>query len=322
MGNSHLYFASCVQDGGIWHYTLREGALHQQEKTPCDRPMYLYVEEGKLWALLRQPFGDSGESGLISFNRNSAGRLTNPGETMSTSGVVACHLCRWKGKIYAANYLSGSIWSSEGALDVHEGRGIHPMRQEAPHTHYVMPSPDGACLLAVDLGLDAIYSYDASLGILDVAHVPAGHGARHLAYGEDGRTIFCANELASTVTIFAYEDGKLIPGQTVSALGRPVNSTAAAIRVKGEYVYVSNRGDDSISCLHWDGKNLELCSVTPCGGASPRDFLIVEDLLICTNEAGNNVALFRVERDRLADTGERICMDAPICVVAQAARII
>lgn len=321
MENYHLYFASCVRDGGIWHYTLQDGTLHREGKTPCDRPMYLYAEDGKLWALLRRPFADGEESGLLSFTLDPEGHPVQAGEPVSTRGVVACHLCRWKGEIYAANYLSGSIWSLSGALDVHEGKGIHPVRQEAPHTHYVMPAPDGACLLAVDLGLDAVYSYDASLNILNVAHVPAGHGARHLAYSEDGRTVFCANELASTVTVFSYGGGKLIPGQTVSALGHPAESTAAAIRVKGEYVYVSNRGDDSISCLHWNGKNLELCSVTPCGGASPRDFLIVEDLLICTNETGNSVTLFRVEGDRLKDTGERIPMDAPLCVVAQAVRI-
>lgn len=317
MRDYHLYFASCVRDGGIYHYTLRAGKLHEEGKTACDRPMYLYAEPGKLLALLRQPFTDSDESGLLTCMLDQEGTSVKKGEAARTRGIVACHLCCFMGETYAANYLSGSVWCSSGALDVHQGKGVHPTRQEAPHTHYVMPSPDGACLLAVDLGLDAIYSYDASLGVLDVAHVPAGHGARHLAYGEDGKTIFCVNELASTVTVFSYEDGKLIPGQTVPVLRRPAESTAAAIRVKGEYVYVSNRGDDSISCLHWDGKNLKLCSITPCGGASPRDFLILEDMLICTNETGNNVTFFRVEKDRLTDTGERISMNAPLCVAAQ-----
>lgn len=318
MKKYHLYFASCAQDGGIYHYTLQKGALYQESKTACDRPMYLYIEKGRLLALLRQPFAGNNDSGVISYALDQAGNLVGSGEVASTRGVVACHLCCFRGKIYVANYLSGSIWCSSGVLDVHQGKGVHPTRQEAPHTHYVMPAPDGTCILAVDLGLDAVYSYEENLKVMDVAHVPAGHGARHLAFSEDGRTVFCVNELASTVTVFGYEGGKLTPKQTVSVLSRPARSTAAAIRVKGDYVYVSNRGDDSISCLHWNGGEMKLCSITPCQGASPRDFLIVEDMLICTNETGNNVTFFQVEGERLVDTKERILMKAPLCVVAAA----
>lgn len=316
MGNYHLYFASCMRDGGIYHYTMRQGGLYKESKTSCDRPMYLYLEKGRLLALLRQPFRDNNNSGLVSFALDSAGNPVETGQVVSTHGEVACHLCRFRQKTYVANYLSGSVWCCGGALDVHEGKGVHPARQEAPHMHYVMPSPDNTCLLAVDLGLDAVYSYDENLQVLNVARVPAGQGARHLAFSEDGRTVFCVNELSSTVTVFDYEGTKLTPRQSVSVLKHPVRSTAAAIRVKGAYVYVSNRGDDSISCLHWDGADLELCSVTPCQGASPRDFLILGDRLICTNEVGNNVTFFRVEGERLVDTKERLSMEAPLCVVA------
>lgn len=315
MGNYHLYFASCVRNGGIYHYTLQGGTLCSKSRTVCDRPMYIYAEKGGLLALLRQPFTDSQNSGLISFTLDEEGNPAKTGEIVSTLGEVACHLCRFQGKTYVANYLSGSLWRSDGILYVHQGKGVHQTRQEAPHVHYVTPSPDGTCLFAVDLGLDTIFSYDENLQVLDVAHVPAGHGSRHLAFSEDGQTVFCVNELASTVTVFDYKDGKLESGKTVTVLTRPTRSTAAAIRVKGDYVYVSNRGDDSISSLHWDGTNLELCAVTPCRGASPRDFLIVEDMLICTNEIENNVTFFRVEKEKLVDTKERIFMEAPLCVV-------
>ena len=267
MENYHLYFASCVRNGGIYHYTLQGGTLCSKSRTVCDRPMYLYAEKGRLLALLRQPFTDSQNSGLISFTLDEEGNPAKTGEIVSTRGEVACHLCRFQGKTYVANYLSGSLWRSDGILDVHQGKGVHQTRQEAPHVHYVTPSPDGTCLLAVDLGLDAIFSYDENLQVLDVAHVPAGHGSRHLAFSEDGQTVFCVNELASTVTVFDYKDGQLESGKT------------------------------------------------PCRGASPRDFLIVEDMLICTNEIENNVTFFRVEKEKLVDTKERIFMEAPLCVV-------
>lgn len=194
---------------------------------------------------------------------------------------------------------------------------MHPARQEAPHTHFISPAPDGACLLSTDLGLDAIYRYDRELRVLGVVRVPSGQGPRHLACSPDGRTVFCCNELGSTVTVLRYTGGELTVSQTVSVLDHEAPSTAAAIRVRGEYVYVSNRGDDSISCLRWDGERLALCSVTPCAGRSPRDFLIVEDYLFCANEASGNVTVFRVDGPRIADAGIRLEMETPLCVVAR-----
>jgi len=331
MRKYHVYIASCTLNGGIYHYVLQDGTFYFCEKISCDRPMYMNLHQNQMQVLLRAPFSEEQESGLCVFERQESGELTVPvaaemtkevcgsvqgGDVVSTRGIVACHLCQWKGEIYAANYLSGSVFGTNGALAIHEGKGPHRQRQEAPHVHFVAPAPDSACLFAVDLGTDTIYSYDEMLQLLSTAHVPSGHGARHLAYSEDGKTVFCVGELASTVTVFTYDKGTLIPIETVSVLDHESDSIAAAIRVKGNWVYVSNRGDDSISSLCWDGKHLTLQHVTSCGGVFPRDFLIIEDLLICTNEKSDNVTLFRVDGGRLTDTGITLNIPAPLCVVA------
>ncbi len=313
-----LYFASCEPDGGIYHYGLKNGELEFVEKTPCDRPMYLNIVGNELRAVLRSPFGDSNHSGLLSYRIEEEGRLEEKSKLISTNGVVGCHLCDFAGQTYVANYLSGSVFGSDGLLDVHQGKGPHLARQEAPHVHFVSPSPDGKYLLAVDLGLDTIFVYDEALNIVNWAKVPEGHGARHLAYAEDGRFIFCVNELQSTVTVFHYEKGELTALETVPALFEPLeNNTAAAIRVRGEYVYVSHRGEDSIACLRWDGEKLELCSVTKCGGAGPRDFIMVEDMIFCTNERSHTVSVLQVKGAEITDTGKRIEMGSPICVVVK-----
>ena len=80
MGNYHLYFASCVRNGGIYHYTLQGGTLCSKSRTVCDRPMYIYAEKGGLLALLRQPFTDSQNSGLISFTLDEEGNPIPAGE--------------------------------------------------------------------------------------------------------------------------------------------------------------------------------------------------------------------------------------------------
>lgn len=201
-----------------------------------------------------------------------------------------------------------------GALDVHTGHGVHTGRQEAPHTHFIAPSPDRRFLLSTDLGLDSIFVYDEGLNVRSIAHVPAGQGVRHLAYADDGMTVFAANELGSTVSMFTYHDGQLTLRQTIPVLFHEYENMPAAIRVRGEYVYVSNRGDDSISCLHWDQSGMELCSVTPCSGCWPRDFEIIENTIFCTNEKGDTVIVLSVDGTKIKDTGERITMKAPICV--------
>lgn len=334
----HLYFASCVTGGGIYHYYLKNGKLHFAEKTVCDQPMYLEAGAGCLKVLLKQPFDGSKDSGLTGYALLADGSLGGQSWTdssvepqslrtntkgegachrlpISTKGEEACHLCSWRGRTFVANYMSGSIFSSDGKVKQHCGTGVHPDRQEAPHLHFVSPSPDGQCLLAVDLGLDSIYGYDEELNLLSVSQVPAGCGPRHLAYFQDGQTVFCANELDSSVTVFRYREQRLVEGETVSLLTeRNPENTAAAIRVQGNYVYVSNRGNDSISCLEWDGTALKLRSETSCGGSWPRDFLIVEDLLFCTNERSDTVTIFQVNGPVLTLKEERLSIPAPLCV--------
>lgn len=317
----HLYFASYEPNGGIYHYTMKDGVIRFEEKTDCDRPMYLDVQKGSMQVILRAPFDSedstrSSHSALVEYPVDAEGRLGMHGEFIETQGVVACHLCRYEGKIFAANYLSGSVFASDGLVKGHTGNGPHLTRQEASHLHYVQSSPDGKCLFAVDLGTDSIYSYDKNLNLVSTAHVPAGSGARHLAYSEDGKYVFCVNELESSVSVFAYEATKLTLLQTVSVLEKENKaSTAAAIRVKGRYVYVSNRGEDSISCLEWNGSYLQLRSVTPCGGNSPRDFLQVENLMFITNEKSNNVTVFRVNGPVLTKVEEEFSIPGPLCVV-------
>ena len=71
----HLYFAACDPTGGIYHYTLADGALRFCEKTALDRPMYLAIEGDSLYALMRGPRGGSDmHSALISYRAGRANR--------------------------------------------------------------------------------------------------------------------------------------------------------------------------------------------------------------------------------------------------------
>ena len=315
-----LYFAAAAPDGGVYRYRLSEdGALRFAEKTPLDRPMYLAESDGVLYALMRGrtiPGTDDMHSAIVQCALTD-GRLGAWSAPVSTQGECACHLDVVNGTVYAVNYLSGSVFRTPDTLAAHHGRGPHPTRQESPHTHFVRRTPDGKYLFVVDLGLDTIFTYDFDLREISRASVPAGAGCRHLDYSADGRTVFCVNELSSSVSVFDYADGRLTRRDTVSALPADFwgENTAAAIRVIGEWVYVSNRGHDSIARFRWDGSRLSAPQWTPCGGSSPRDFAAFGDWLFCTNENTNNVTVFHLESGVPVQIPTELHMAHPLCVI-------
>ena len=323
---THFYFAACAPasaGGGVYHYVREGDSLIFRDRLPCDRPMYLDLADDDMQILLRAPFEAessprANDSGLIACAVRADGSLSEPGDMICTRGAEACHLSRFQGQTYVTNYLSGSVFSTGGALDIHHGKGPNAERQDGAHTHFIAPGPDGNDLLSADLGLDAVYCYDTALNVLSVAHVPEGAGARHLA--AIGHTVFCANELGNSVTVFDYKAHRLTRGETVPVLNRPVDSTVAAIRTRGKWVYVSNRGDDSVSCLRWQDGRLRLKNVVPTGGCSPRDFLIADDWMLATNEKSDTVTVLRGQAGQWTATGLSLDLPHPLCVTAQERR--
>ena len=314
----HIYIASCTPGGGIYHYLCQNGGLQFREKTDADRPMYLTVAGDMLYAVLRQPFEDSENSAVCCWKINEDGSLSERSEIVSTAGRVGCHLTVAQNRVYVANYISGSVvMLPEGIVRQHSGKGPHPARQEAAHTHFVGMTPDGRHLLAVDLGTDMIYVYSPDLTLLDRISMPTGHGCRHLAWSEDGKYAFCVNELASTVSTLRYEQGSFTLLDTVSALPAEcaVENNAAAIRVDGENLYVSNRGCDNLAVFtHRDGE-LSQPVFVDAEGIGPRDFYVYGGYLFCTNEGSDCVSVFTCKDGQIQSRNLHLQIPKPLCVV-------
>ena len=314
----HLYFCAFREDGGIYHYTKEGDTLTFCDKTDLDRPSYMAIADGRAYVLLRELEPKTYQGGMVSFDIDGEGRLTGATEPITSHGRATCHISVLNGAVYAANYLSGNAVRFPNLVVTHEGKGPHPTRQTSPHTHYIAPTPDGKYLLCTDLGLDRIFTYTPDLKRVSVANVPAGAGVRPRAFSDDGATVYAVNELASSVSVFSYSDGVLTYRGTCEGLPDfEGQNTAAAIRVHGGFVYASQRGADCISRFAIEGDGLRLVDNTPCGGGSPRDFLIVDDLMLCTNETTDDVTVLRVKADgSLTPTDIRLEMPHPLCVVA------
>lgn len=309
-----IYIASCVETGGIYHYQFIGGKLQLQDITPMDRPMYMVIEGRKMYIVLRAPFGTE-ESGVIAYDLDGNGRLINPSKIQSTKGAVGCHILVDKGEIYCANYISGSAIKLPDKLVTHTGKGVHPTRQSAPHCHFVGLTADKKYVCVTDLGLDTIFLYDRDMTFHSKAKVPAGHGVRHLAFSEDGKYLFAANELASTLSVFAYADGELTLLDTCKLLPEDFSeeNLAAAIRIKDGKIYVSQRGCDTISQVAFAHGKLVLENNFPCGGKAPRDFCFAGKYLISTNQDSDTVTVLDSEKHfQIVDTANA---EMPICVV-------
>lgn len=312
----HIYILSCEKNGGIYHYLFEYGKFRFVEKTMLDRPMYAIIRNSRMYVILREIDKETNFGGILSFDIDKNGSLINATKIESTNGIVPCHLEVTNNGRYVVNYISGNIVKVGEKTATHSGKGIHPTRQEAPHTHFVCCSPDKKDILCTDLGLDKIFVYDENLNEKYYVRLPDGSGVRHLCFSSDGKYLYCVNELSNDVSVVWWNKGEPILKGTYSAIPEYTGeSTSAAIRINGDYLYVSNRGADTISRFKIIGDRLELLENTDCGGKGPRDFDIIDNYIICTNENSNDVTVLKLENGKPILIDEKIEMGHPLCVI-------
>lgn len=311
----NLYIASCEREGGIYQYRFNEDGICQYINfTQVDRPMYMVIDNNKMYIVLREPW-DNEESGVVVYDIDKDGMLVNPSPIMSTKGKVGCHIMVDQGDIYCANYISGNFIRLPDMLVQHSGKGANPVRQEKSHVHYVGMTPDGEYICVSDLGLDTVFLYNKKdLKLYSRAKVPSGHGPRHLVFSEDGRYLFVANELASSVAAFSYHAGKLQLLDIESVVPAAFNgeTTASAIRIHNGYLYVSNRGHDTVTKMAFENDKFSVIDYIDCCGETPRDFVFMDHYLVCANQDSDSVAI--LDENRIFGVREQLKINKPICV--------
>jgi 6-phosphogluconolactonase len=283
--------------------------------------------------------------GVHAFRIEPEGKL-NPLNSQPSGGTGPCHLAvdqtgHW---VLVANYGSGSVAAlpvgEDGRLGAgsvaiqHHGSSINRQRQAGPHAHFIAPAPLNQFALACDLGLDKVLVYRLNQpGAILTANEPPsitvtpGSGPRHLAFHPDGRHVYLANEMASTMTVFEYQAkaGTLKELQTISLLpqGFKGQSTAAEVQVhpSGKFVYASNRGDDSIAVFGVEPKDatLKLVEHQSSVGRTPRHFAVdpAGRWLLVENQDSDNIVVLRIAEDtgRLTATGQVVDVGSPVCLV-------
>lgn len=273
------------------------------------------ISGNKIYSLLRDYFDKN--TGLVSNKINPDNTIGEKSEVVSTKGVCGCHLAVNGDNVYVANYLSGSVFKTPDILSLHEGHSVNKDRQEMPHPHFVCNTPDNKYICAVDLGIDKIVVYNRELKKVREVSVKAGNGPRHMVFSPDGLLAMLVCELSSTVELFEYSDGNFTHIGSYNCLPDTFDktSTAAAIRIYKNNVYVSNRGHDSVTVFKLSGKSLEKIQTASCGGESPRDINLVGDILLSANENSNTVTVFKLKADgTVGEQRETLKIKYPQCI--------
>jgi 6-phosphogluconolactonase len=244
--------------------------------------------------------------------------------------------------VLVANYTSGSVavfpMLKDGRLGEatsfvqHKGSSVNVERQNGPHAHAIAFSPDNRFAVVADLGLDQllVYRFDAAKGTLGAApqtvKTAPGAGPRHLVFSSDGRFLYVINELQSTVVTYSYDaaSGALHELQRVSTLpqGFSGENTTAEIEIgpSGQFLFASNRGNDSIAVFAIDSRlgTLTAVETDSTGGKTPRNFVIDPSgrWLLAANQDSNDVVVFKIDAKsgHLAKTGETVQVPSPVCV--------
>lgn len=261
----------------------------------------------------------------------------------SSGGVAPCHLSvdpsgRW---LLVANY-GGSVallpimengdlgrlsWSVE-----HSGSGADPTRQAGPHPHAFAIAPNSTLALAPDLGADGVvaYHFRATEGppfgpAGDAVALATGSGPRHVAFHPSGEAAYVTCELDSTLAVL-----QLGPGDRMTSVGAHPTAplepetrnypAEVAVHPTGKYVYVSNRGHDSIAVFKVLGHPTELQrkALVRTGGAFPRHFALDASggWLVVANQGSGELTSFRIGPDGVPQgpLGRR-AVPAPACVL-------
>lgn len=326
---------------GIYAFTLDTDSMKLGDlklAAALGSPTYLTVsgEKRTLYAVAKK----EKEGGVASFTIGADGQLTKTAEKIS-DGASPCYLAlnQTNDKLVTGNYHRGTVTmyrlDNNGTLAAkvcqvrHQGRGAALERQEGPHVHYADYTPDGRYLVAIDLGTDRLITYtefEGQLKQLQELVFPDGTGPRHLIFHPTKPVAYVQSELSSEIFVLSYEarDGRFAILQTLRSLPGAFlgHNQGGAIKIspEGRYVYVSNRGHDSIGIYRVnsvDGR-LALVSHASAGGSWPRDFELDPSgrLLVVANQESGNLVLFQrdTETGKLSASKSELLLPSPTCV--------
>ena len=251
----------------VYHLDADQGTLaHKADVATDGEPGALTTDPQRrfLFASIRS----AGNLAAFRIDR-ATGKLTHLNTV--AAGPDPAHLAtdRTGRFLLTAYYVAGKV--TVHAIGKDGSLGDKPVQtvETAEKAHAVVPDPSNRFVFVPHTGPDAIFqfAFDDSKGRLTANEpakltTPKGTGPRHLVFHPARPVAYVADEQGGSVTAYALDKkgGTLKPLQTVSTLPKDFEGTNACAEIRahpsGKFLYVSNRGHDSIAvfALDDDGK--------------------------------------------------------------------
>ena len=337
-------YASAKSDGIYCYlFNVKTGDFELKSKiSGVENPSYLTISHDRKHIY---SVNEVREGAISAFTFNPAtGELAFINK-VSSGGDSPCYVeIDKKDKyVFAGNYGSGSLsavlLNEDGSLGTEsqfiqqEGSGVDKSRQQGPHVHATVLSPDNKFLFTPNLGTDkvGIYRFDAGKnsqpltpGDPSFVSVKPGSGPRHLTFHPNSKYAYLVHEMGSIVTVFDYKKGKLNEKQTITMLSPDFKGAvgAADIHVSpdGKFLYASNRGGANELVIYAINKNgtLKYVGRQSTQGRAPRNFAIdpAGSFLLVANQSSNEIVIFNrdTQSGLLTPTGKKIQVSKPVCL--------
>lgn len=314
-----------AESEGVYKFVLdleKERITDVVPAAKLDNPTYLTISDNNQYLYAVSKEGEKG--GITAYKIDSSNYELTLLNSFAKAGSPPCHVSVKSDNtnVVTANYHTKEVISyltdTNGSLKeiadiaVQDGSGPHE-RQEKPHVHFSGYTPDENYVIAVDLGSDEIITYSVAGDKLTKEHVcktKAGSGPRHIVFAPNKKYAYVMTELSSEVLTLAYqaETGEFTQKQAIKAIPddyKEVNDGSAIhISDDGKYVYVGNRGHNSIAVFAVNESTNELTFVEwkSTEGDWPRDFVLdpTNNYLVAANQKSGSLTLYR----RNQETGE------------------
>src|SRR5687768_7648690 len=156
----------------IYKFNSEDGSFKAISHIKTPNPSYVAISPDEKFVFAVTEGANDGNGGAISsFYFDKANGTLSFINKQPTNGDHPCYVDIDKtGKwVFAGNYSSGSLSAipvnPDGTLGIsaivvkHSGTGKNPERQEKPHVHCTIVSPDNKFLYVPDLGIDKVMIY-------------------------------------------------------------------------------------------------------------------------------------------------------------------
>ena len=332
-----------VPGEGIYSMVLSaDGELTQTSVMPALNPAVLIPAPDRGMYAILETIQQNGS--VVRYDVNPDGSLTQ-NETWEASGKSTCYLALspdednavvinyWDATIDVTKVADGVLAPDhQSFVQFHrpedtwrqvENREDHwGNRQVGPHAHCAHFWHDWVFI--PDLGENAVFQYrwdKANNKLIPELHIDfaQGSGPRHMAMHPTLDVCYVSNELFNTVCVARLDDSdpsdvkpRLIPFEYESTLeNRDQVSYVSEIKLSPDarFLYVSNRGDNSLAIFSVDPKDgtLTRTGLVPTGGKFPRHFSITPDgkAVIVANQDSGHLRVF----DRDVESGDLLMTD-------------